>query len=121
MNKDNNENCPAIILQKVFPDHKWQVWKFEITPKGYWNDENNQKQFMEWLGKEMGINEKGDWYRIQVSDFSQRGAEKLITLYNNSPAKLLSTVPGKMRFEQMLTFIQVYPEHNWQASEFKYV
>ena len=50
----------AHALKAVYPDVPWQVSKLATvgkTPHGFWNDVNNQKEFFEQAGKELGIEE----------------------------------------------------------------
>ncbi len=70
----------------------WQIWKFEQIPKEYWEQLNNQKLFMDWLGEELGHRTKSDWFNLQINEFSIRNAGSLIASYHNSPIKLLQAI-----------------------------
>ena len=54
------------LLSNVYTEHEWIPWKFTKTPKGFWNDTNNQRSFVQALGKELGINEMSDWYKVKA-------------------------------------------------------
>lgn len=41
------EDSHVKLLQKVFPDYDWKVWKFEHVPNKYWQSKENQKVFFE--------------------------------------------------------------------------
>src|SRR5690349_2552744 len=32
----SNYSSPAEILQKIYPQHNWMIWRFKDIPKGYW-------------------------------------------------------------------------------------
>ena len=57
------------VLIEAFPEYNWLPWKFEKSPKNYWNDIKNVRKFMEWAGKELGVKEIKDWYNVSYSVF----------------------------------------------------
>ena len=52
------------LITSVYPNYKWLPWKFNQTPKGFWNDENNIKEYMNWLSEQLNIKTMEDWYKI---------------------------------------------------------
>lgn len=42
---------PASLVSCVYPEFDWKVWRFSRVPDGFWDDFQNQIQFMDWLGK----------------------------------------------------------------------
>ena len=55
------------LLAKLFPEYDWLPWKFNNCTRNFWSDMNNQKKFMEWAGKELGIKEMSDWYKVSTN------------------------------------------------------
>lgn len=55
-------------------DYDWQPWKFGATPRGFWSKEENQKQYMQWLLKELKVNSIGSltWEFIETLWWMQR-------------------------------------------------
>src|SRR5690349_7451007 len=53
-------NSPPLLVQSVFPDHTWETHQFGTVPKGHWNNVENAREFMNWLGKVLGFNEMKD-------------------------------------------------------------
>ncbi len=47
----------------MFPEFEWLPWKFHV-PKGFWNDMNNQRNFVDWVGKQLKYKNREDWYKI---------------------------------------------------------
>lgn len=90
----------------VFPEHNWMEWKFNRVTKGFWTNKNNQRNFMDWLGKQVGFKCMDDWYNITRKDFLEHGGMSLMESYRKSPARILQAI---------------YPEHNWMEWKFSQV
>jgi hypothetical protein len=41
-------------LQHAYPEHEWLEWRFSRAGSNFWNDIQNQRAFMDWVGKELG-------------------------------------------------------------------
>ena len=52
------------MLSVVYPEKDWQFWKFTRSPKFVWDDVKNQRKYLDWAGKELGIKEMNDWYKV---------------------------------------------------------
>ena len=52
------------LINAVFPNYKWLPWKFKQAPKGFWKDENNIKEYMNWLSEKLNIKKMEDWYAV---------------------------------------------------------
>ena len=61
--KYNNKSHIKLITS-VYSNYKWLPWKFNHAPKGYWNDENNVKEYMNWLSEQLNIKTMEDWYKV---------------------------------------------------------
>jgi len=49
------------LLRTLYPNHKWEIARFSHRPRNYWNAPDNQKRFMDDLGKKIGINSEADF------------------------------------------------------------
>jgi hypothetical protein len=99
-------SSPIKLVTSMYPNHNWLIWKFEVVPNGYWKNKKFQKEYMEWLGKELGYTTMEHWYKInQRYILKNYGAGLLNTYYNNSPIKLLTSI---------------YPNYEWEISKFNY-
>ena len=56
-------SIPA-MLAEIYPEYDWLPWKFSKCANTYWDDINNQRKFVEWVGKELKIKEMSDWYNV---------------------------------------------------------
>ena len=90
-------NSPSALLQAVYKEHNWIVWKFETVPKGYWASADfDVPKFVNWVAFLLKINSLDDWYRIA---FSQIAAVIPLTIFRRYPLK------------DML--LQTYSNHPW--------
>lgn len=58
------KNSMASLLSAMYPNHNWLPWKWDRCPKKFWDDVNNKKKFLDWAGKQLGINEPKDWSKV---------------------------------------------------------
>ena len=68
----------------------------------FWKVQENQKEFLETLGKELGFKTKEDWYNVTVKDFVSHGGRGLLAHYDQSPSKVLQAI---------------YPQHIWSSTQ----
>ena len=52
------------LITSFYPNYQWLPWKFSQIPKGFWNDENNVKNYMNWLSEKLNIKTMEDWYKV---------------------------------------------------------
>jgi hypothetical protein len=91
-------------LEIIYPDTYWLLWKFDCIAKGFWQDEDNQRNFFEWFALEKNILHVDDWYSINLNDFEENGGRYLIlTRFNGSPSLALEII---------------YPNIEWQHWRF---
>jgi hypothetical protein len=70
----------------------------------YWNNESNQREFMDDLGRNLNFVSMDDWYKLSVRIMNDHGGARLLDIYNNSPSKLLQSI---------------YPNHEWHIWKFE--
>ena len=49
------KRSPSKMLSSVYNEHSWNLWKFEHTPRGFWNQIENQKNYLDWLAGQLHI------------------------------------------------------------------
>ena len=42
-------------LMRVYPEHPWKPWHFDITVKNFWESEDNVRLFLDWLTEQFKI------------------------------------------------------------------
>jgi hypothetical protein len=53
-----------LALATVYPEFKWESFRFYRTDKGFWKDPNNVRAYLDRIGKTLGVSTLDDWYRI---------------------------------------------------------
>eukprot|EP01118_Nematostelium_gracile_P015833 TRINITY_DN641_c0_g1_i4.p1 TRINITY_DN641_c0_g1~~TRINITY_DN641_c0_g1_i4.p1 ORF type:complete len:268 (-),score=42.41 TRINITY_DN641_c0_g1_i4:35-838(-) len=94
-----------VALQKMYPDHKWLVWKFDghVQP-GTWDDMKSQREFMHNLAKELRIETMDDWYHVTKEQIRDKGGGGLLNQkYHGSPSKMI---------------LSILTEHKWDLQKF---
>jgi len=95
------------IVKGVYPNHKWQPWRFVGTPREFWKqliqdrDRETLQEILESVLTSLGFsNEKTHWYGVT----KQMVPKKIRTI--------LSQMGG------LETVLQTaYPEHKWDTSK----
>ncbi len=57
---------PSLLLQTVYPEFQWLPWKFQKTSRNFWESVKNQRIFLDWLGKKLGVTSMEDWYNVKT-------------------------------------------------------
>ena len=96
-------NSPSKALKSLYPEHQWLMWKFLFTPKHYKSqlmmDDSEMEKFVNWLSKELSIDQLEDWYRVSVQQIQ----------------KYLDIQSSKSLIQILKT---VYKQHNWNVNKF---
>lgn len=64
-------NSVYAILQKAYPEHPWNAWKFSIRGASVSITMQNATTIMDALGETLCITTKEDWYSVAASDIPQ--------------------------------------------------
>lgn len=100
------------ILSLLFPEKTWESAKFVKRPKDFWRLIENQREFMESLGKRLGFAEDNlsAWYGVRIEDIVKHGGARLLVLYGRSPIRILQSVFPDHVWDPDL-FVSVSPKH----------
>ncbi len=81
-----------------YPEHRFEEWRFQVGRR-FWDREENAKQFLRSVSKDMGVNTMDDWYSVSRREFAQRKGGPLLRRYGG-----------------LLPLLAKYfPEHQWQS------
>lgn len=72
---------PVGIVTKILPEFDWKIWKFQMTPMGYWEDDKNKIKYLKWLEEKIGIKKPYDWYEVSINHFKENYGDTLIRTY----------------------------------------
>lgn len=90
------------LISSVFSEHRWNLGKFSKKPREFW-EKQKKREFMDYVAKELKIKEMKDWYEVTSSQIRQKGGEQLLLKYDNSAARMISSI---------------FKEHNWNMRKF---
>ncbi len=95
-------SSPSKLITSTFTEHEWEIHRFNTVPKKYWENLQGQREFMDWLGKGLGLKKMHHWYKITGQIFQQMGGGRLLAKYGS----LSNLIP------------QIYPDHKWEDYRF---
>lgn len=72
-----------------FPRRDWKPWLFERAPNCFWQDRENCRTYLLWLGKRLGYKHPDDWYRLKGDDFKNNHGRMLLRRYRSSVAEVV--------------------------------
>eukprot|EP01127_Copromyxa_protea_P021830 TRINITY_DN7612_c0_g1_i2.p1 TRINITY_DN7612_c0_g1~~TRINITY_DN7612_c0_g1_i2.p1 ORF type:complete len:297 (-),score=64.49 TRINITY_DN7612_c0_g1_i2:150-1040(-) len=86
------------MLQSMYPDITWDVWRFDPCPRDFWVARENRVLFFRRLREELSIeaeiSDVSSWYKITTKNVTDFGGEGLLRANHNSLyAALNSTYP----------------------------
>jgi hypothetical protein len=120
---DKYGSSPSKLIQTVYQDHQWNEYKFRRNPKGssaklagYWTNLENQRNFLNSLGKKLGIKDLTDWYAITRKQICENGGASLLGMYNNSPGRFISSIFNEFPWDSS-RFRSKMPSENWEKKE----
>lgn len=96
----------AKAISTVYPDYKWQLRKFSSIPHGHWEDIDNRREYMNWVGAELGVKEMSDWYQVKHSAVRKKANYLLTKVYRGSLVRAL---------------FDLYKDYPWQIWKFSQV
>jgi hypothetical protein len=94
----------TVALKNVFAEHDWMEWKFALVTRGFWDVQENQQRFLDWVLREE-TTKRGDavisldsWYSIAPDAVNSRGGQILLNKNGHSLRRALENA---------------YPGHKW--------
>ncbi len=73
------------LLRDYMPEYPWKEWLFPRVPRGFWNDRQNRRRYLDWLAEELGFKTIEDWYRLTTETLGQYRGDSITTMYRGSP------------------------------------
>lgn len=68
------------VLKNLYPNHEWHEWKFSQVAAGYWALQQNQRDFLQWAGSQMGIDPRSSqsWLSVDADKLRELGGSSLL-------------------------------------------
>lgn len=96
------DNLLLRAFEDVYPHHIWHEWRFLNNNRmECWNHDENQKDFLDELGKQLGFKTFRDWYNISTVEIIKNGGNGLLSKYGKSSAKLVMSVYSKHKWKHI--------------------
>jgi len=106
----------ARIAARPLDEEPWverheAIWLDGRVPHGYWDQPNNRRRFVRWLGQQLGIQSRHDWYHISTDDFKKNAGGGLLHHWRDSA---ISAVEDTYRdFDWKEWLFKVAPRRYW--------
>jgi hypothetical protein len=78
----------------------------------YWENKDNQRNFLEGLSKELGLKDFTDWNSLTESHFIENGGAQLLKRYGGSISQLMSSVLMETSSNKIVS-------KNWESREIR--
>ncbi len=90
---------PVCAVKECFPEYDWQEWLFIQVPAGFYDDLQNNRRYMAWLGTQLGFRKIDDWYRVTTADFQKHRGGACLMDHRSSASQFVAAC---------------YPEYDWK-------
>jgi hypothetical protein len=58
------DNSASNLLQTVYPETEWQLWRFQRVSNGFWRDIRNHRDLFQWMGNQLEVGGTLGWYKV---------------------------------------------------------
>lgn len=92
-------------------DADMSIWRPRM-PRGYWEEAENRRNFMERVAREEGVSEAADWRKVTYKTVARYGGQALLKRYGDSLAAALEDIFP----EESITAVKVrerLPKSHW--------
>eukprot|EP01127_Copromyxa_protea_P018899 TRINITY_DN6034_c0_g1_i2.p1 TRINITY_DN6034_c0_g1~~TRINITY_DN6034_c0_g1_i2.p1 ORF type:complete len:495 (+),score=68.20 TRINITY_DN6034_c0_g1_i2:18-1502(+) len=103
------------VLEVVYPDHEWISWKFKNCSSGFWKSIDNRREFIMWVGSEIGICDLDDWYKVNQSDLKKYHVSGMLSYHASSLVHALVSLFHEHPWD--LTKFSRFPRSHWALKE----
>lgn len=81
-----HKDSKSKLLLAIFPEHKWDLTRFPNRPRNYWQDVENQRQFLTEVSRKLGFQllDREAWKRVTFKDLVAQGGGGLLTRHYKS-------------------------------------
>ena len=77
------------VVKTIFPRIRWQEWRFNSVPESFWEEAQNRRRYLNWLGSQLGFRRREDWYRLHNRDLIRTGGNGLAKRFGFSLPAIL--------------------------------
>ena len=88
------------LLTTIYPTKEWDLRQIS-KPKCFWTLSSNLREIVEVIAKDLKVEKKEDWYKVQTKDFIKHGGKIILGPFKGDLMKLLK---------------EAYPNEEWDPS-----
>lgn len=89
LNNEFKGSVQAVLLDYK-PNYGWKPWRFTSVPQGYWNNVDNRRVYLRWLGQQLGFETRADWVRLRRQHFyDHNGSGVFVGYYHGSTERAI--------------------------------
>jgi len=96
------------LLKIRYPNYSWYPWQFPLVPIGFWQNSQNNRDYLHHFASSTSIRIPLDWYDVRAKD---------IILFGNGTSLIVHAYGKSVR--RMLSHL--FPEYFWERWRFKRV
>src|SRR5262249_48539757 len=77
-------------LHAGYPEYLWRLWLLSdlaSVKKDYWKEEQNQREYLDWLNEQLDIRNHEGWYNVSPELVKKLHGAPFLELYDNSLSK----------------------------------
>jgi hypothetical protein len=89
---------------------------FDNVARNYWNNPDNQKEFLEYVKGEMGVREMADWYKVTSDDIKRLGGTLMMQVQQKKNKKRKTKKQSKEKERLSVTVPSFQAEPCWRAT-----
>ena len=79
------------LLRDYMPDFEWKAWRFTSVPQSFWQSPANRRNYMLWLGEQLGFRTSRDWRKLNREHFYKfEGSGLFVTHYHGSTQQAIA-------------------------------
>jgi len=79
----HNQSVSSVLV-RGYQQFNWRFWEYKDVKKHFWGSAENQMDFLDWLGRQIGIRRYSDWGRVRLHEFESRGFSAILFYHNHS-------------------------------------
>ena len=106
-----------LLLRSLYPEHDWNFSNVKEKRVNYWNQIENQKQFMDNLFIKLNLKTLEDWKIITKNQIYKLGGQSIVKHFKYNMKDLLSTIYPDYKWS--FKNLKVDPKEKWQSLEYR--
>jgi hypothetical protein len=87
------------------------IWLDGRVPNGYWDQPAHRRRYLRWLGQQLGVRHRQDWYQITTDDFKKHAGGGLLHHWSDSAIRAVQDIYRDYDWKEWM--FQTAPRRFW--------